>query len=241
MKAGDKVKTPAKHLIDAEIIGIDGNLATVKAYQIREKFGEKQKIETKRVFPLTALRKNEYSKKIISEKNRFGTRISWNGIEIEKAVLNTEVLYMYQKYAEGRVDMSPEYQRGLVWTEKQKQEYLMALFKSRAEIAPVFVQERIGEEEHYEVLDGKQRLNAIFDFIEDKIELERIRFSELSAEDTGKFLSYDIKYTRILSYDGKIPEDFKLEYFLEINEKGTRMSETQIDKVKNMLKNSGSI
>lgn len=241
MKVGTKVKTPYKYLIDAEITEINGNLATVKGYQVQERLGKKQKIETKRVLPLTALRENEYSKKIISEKNRFGTRISWNGIEIEKAVLNTEVLYIYKEYVKGRVNMSPEYQRDLVWTEKQKQEYLMALFKSRAEITPVFVQERFGEKEHYEVLDGKQRLNAIFNFIEDKIELDGIKFSELSAEDTGKFLSYDIKYTRILSYDGKIPEDFKLEYFLEINEKGTRMSEDQIDKVKNMLKNSGSI
>lgn len=241
MKVGDKIKTPAKYLIDAEITEIYGNLATIKGYQVRERLGEKQKIETKRVFPLTALRKNEYSQKSISEKNRFGTRINWNGIEIEKSVLNTEVLYMYKEYVKGRINMSPEYQRELVWTEKQKQEYLMALFKSRAEITPVFVQERFGEEEHYEVLDGKQRLNAIFDFIEDKIELDGIKFSELSAEDTGKFLSYDIRYTRILSYDGKIPEDFKMEYFLEINEKGTKMSEEQIDKVKNMLKNSSSI
>ena len=185
---------------------------------------------------MTALRENEYSKKIISEENRFGTRIRWNGTEIEKTVLNTEVLYMYQKYAEGRMNMSPSYQRGLVWTEKQKQEYLTALFKSRAEITPVFVQERFDREEHYEVLDGKQRLNAIFEFIEDKIELEGIKFSELSAEDTRKFLNYDVRYTRILSYEGKIPEDFKLEYFLELNEKGTKMSEKQIEKVKSMLK-----
>ena len=51
-----------------------------------------------------------------------------------------------------------------------------------------------------------------------------------------KLLNYDIRYTRILSYEGEIPEDFKLEYFLEINEKGTKMSESQIEKVKNMLK-----
>ena len=236
MKTGTKVKTPIKYLFDAEIIEINGNLATIKGYQIWEKFGKKKKVETKRVFPLTALRENEYSEKIISEENRFGTRIRWNGTEIEKTVLNTEVLYMYQKYAEGRMNMSPSYQRGLVWTEKQKQEYLTALFKSRAEITPVFVQERFDGKEHYEVLDGKQRLNAIFEFIEDKIELEGTKFSELSAEDTMKLLNYDIRYTRILSYEGKIPEDFKLEYFLEINEKGTKMSENQIEKVKNMLK-----
>lgn len=236
MKTGTKVKTPTKYLFDAEITEINDNLATIKGYQIWEKFGKKKKVETKRVFPLTALRENEYSEKIISEENRFGTRIRWNGTEIEKTVLNTEVLYMYQEYAEGRMNMSPSYQRGLVWTEKQKQEYLTALFKSRAEITPVFVQERFDGEEHYEVLDGKQRLNAIFEFIEDKIELEGIKFSELSAEDTMRLLNYDIRYTRILSYEGEIPEDFKLEYFLEINEKGTKMSESQIEKVKNMLK-----
>ena len=78
MKVGDKVKTPVKCLVDAEIIQINGNLATVKGYQIKEKFMEKQKIETKRVFPLTALRENEYSKKLflkktVSEQESAGT------------------------------------------------------------------------------------------------------------------------------------------------------------------------
>lgn len=41
MKVGDKIKTPAKYLIDAEITEIDGNLATIKGYQVRERLGEK--------------------------------------------------------------------------------------------------------------------------------------------------------------------------------------------------------
>lgn len=113
----------------------------------------------------------------------------------------------------------------------------MALLKSRAEIEPTFIQEYINEHEQYEVVDGKQRLHTIFDFINNGFTIgDNISFSDLSADDMMKILNFDVRYTRFISFTDEIPEDFKLELFLELNAKGTRMSEEQIKKVEDMLK-----
>lgn len=229
-----KIKTPFSYMEETEIISVNGNVATVRGY-VNDRSGRKEVV---RDFPVNALRENEYREEVIAENNRFGNMIDWNGHMIEKSIINSQLLNFYLKNEEGNINLSPEYQRDFVWTLEQKQEYIMALLKSRAEIRPVFIQEFDGENEKFEVVDGKQRLSSIFGFINDEFSLEDgTFFSQLSEKDVEKILHFNVEYTRFISFSDKIPYDFKLELFLEINVKGTEMSKEQINKVKKMAKN----
>lgn len=241
-KIGEKINTPNPSIFDAQIIEIKGKLAVIKGNMEFKNRSEKI-VEVKRTFPLNALRKETYSETDFSEENRFGSLISWEGTGIEKSTPSISVLELYERYAENKIEMKPQYQRDLVWTLEQKQEYITALLKSCAEINPVFTLEyENGNDGIYEVVDGKQRLNAIFEFIEDKFSVlfdkkqgKEMKFSELSAKDVLKILNFNVEQTIFICFDGKIPLSFKIELFLEINEKGTRISTEHIKKVKRMI------
>lgn len=136
---------------------------------------------------------------------------------------------------------NPEYQRTLVWTLKQKQDYITDLFNGMAEIKPTILLYYEDNKDIYEVLDGKQRLTTLFQFIDNEFALivdgEEVHFNDLIDTDKKFILNHNVYWTRIMSFKVLEPialED-KLTLFLEKNYLGTRMSDEQINKVLNML------
>ena len=136
---------------------------------------------------------------------------------------------------------TPEYQRALVWTLKQKQDYITNLFNGMAEIKPTILLYYADNKDIYEVLDGKQRLTTLFQFIDNEFAIivdgEEVYFNDLIDTDKEFILNHDVYWTRIMSFKVLEPialED-KLTLFLEKNYLGTRMSDEQINKVLNML------
>jgi hypothetical protein len=66
-------------------------------------------------------------------------------------------------------ELRPEYQRRLLWDQKKKSR-LIESFLMNVPVPPIFLYERnIGD---FEVMDGQQRLNAIIEFFDGKLELE---------------------------------------------------------------------
>lgn len=136
---------------------------------------------------------------------------------------------------------NPEYQRKLVWTLKQKQDYINNLFNGMAEIRPTILLYYEDNKDIYEVLDGKQRLTTLFQFIDNEFAIivdgEEVHFNDLIDTDKKFILNHNVYWTRIMSFKVLEPialED-KLTLFLEKNYLGTRMSDEQINKVLNML------
>ena len=136
---------------------------------------------------------------------------------------------------------NPEYQRTLVWTLKQKQDYINNLFNGMAEISPTILLYYEDKKDIYEVLDGKQRLTTLFQFIDNEFAIivdgEEVYFNDLIDTDKKFILNHNVYWTRIMSFKVLEPialED-KLTLFLEKNYLGTRMSDEQINKVLNML------
>lgn len=136
---------------------------------------------------------------------------------------------------------NPEYQRKLVWTLKQKQDYINNLFNGMAEIRPTILLYYEDKKDIYEVLDGKQRLTTLFQFIDNEFAIivdgEEVYFNDLIDTDKKFILNHNVYWTRIMSFKVLEPialED-KLTLFLEKNYLGTRMSDEQINKVLNML------
>lgn len=240
-KIGDKVKTPDKNIRNAVISEIINNrLVKIECEMYFPNSREQIRQSEITVIANTLIPiEEEYKNSKISEINRFGQLTVWKGQEIEIVKVDTDLSKMYRKYAEEEIDLNPEYQRELVWTDKQKQDYILAILKQRAKITPVII-EKLTEQETvlYEILDGKQRLTALFDYIDNKYPLQTGEyFKDLSAKDMNVITQTRVRYTRITSYNEcDVPLDFKLAYFLEINAMGTKITDEHIEKIENKLK-----
>jgi cyanate lyase len=133
------------------------------------------------------------------------------------------------------VDMNPAYQRELVWELEDKVKLIDSIF-SNVDIGKfVFRQlpERTSiEAPYYEVVDGKQRLSAIKDFYEDRFKYKGLTFSELNFRDQAHFETYPISVANVQrATDQQI---YKL--FVRLNTGGKAVSEEQINKVKELIK-----
>lgn len=221
---------------DLEIIDIDG----IEIYCKGKEYISNSRIEeskwsnfVKRKFFIFELRNKEFNNNINYKKES-----KWNKIIFRQLNMGTSLEYLYRQYKTGELDLNPFYQRDLVWTEEQKRSYIENLFLEKAQITPTlilnFSKEYIGA---FEVLDGKQRLSTLFDFIENKISIfDNVYFEELSSSDIKFLLSYIVKYTRISKQDcTDLTNKEKIELFIEINELGTKMSDEHINRIKKLL------
>lgn len=138
----------------------------------------------------------------------------------------------------GEMDMDPPYQRGHVWTQDQQIDYLGFLLEGGAS-PPVFVRElsidAACNPPFYEVVDGKQRITALYMWWNDRIpgrlgpnhnfrEIWRNQFSRIELRQVKRDLSVDarILYTNF--------EETLLVY-LRLNRGGTPHTDEDIDRV----------
>lgn len=166
----------------------------------------------------------------------------WEKI-IDRRTHDFRVSDLYKKMYEKQLDLSPFYQRDFVWTLEQKQAYIENLFKGKAVITPTFIQcskpveDRIDSFDFdvLEVVDGKQRLSTIFEFLENQFCLEDgVYFKNLNAKDKIELLFMNVKATEITprKWNNDLTDEQKIELFLEINELGTKMSEEHLKNIK---------
>ncbi len=77
----------------------------------------------------------------------------------------------YEGYELGKYNFSPPYQRRSLWTEEKKSFLIDSIIKNFP-IPPIFLHQKIDDatgKTSYDVIDGKQRLTALIEFIEGKI------------------------------------------------------------------------
>ena len=143
------------------------------------------------------------------------------------------------EYGSGFFDLHPVYQRGLVWSLEQKQSFIKSLFNKRAKVTPTFlVNPNKIKDGYYEVLDGKQRISTILEFVKGGFAVEGFYFNDLSLKDIICFKSVPFVYKTIKYYDKKIgetemPLKSKIELFLQVNEYGEHVSQEHLEKIKN--------
>lgn len=130
------------------------------------------------------------------------------------------------------VDMDVEYQREHVWGRKDKIELIDSIFNNVDIGKFVFVQRDIRVKgKLYEILDGKQRLTAITEFVEDRFKYRGFYFSELSYHDQHKFTDYNISY----GYLENPNKEAIFETFIKLNTCGKPMASKHINHVKQLL------
>ena len=96
-------------------------------------------------------------------------------LEKTKIVKQTwSILEIYQKVQAKKLVLDPSYQRNQIWKLDKKTAFIESLYMGIL-IPPIYVVEIPGENildgATYEVVDGKQRLTTILDFIENKFAL----------------------------------------------------------------------
>ncbi len=99
-----------------------------------------------------------------------------------------------------RLDLNPPYQRYSVWSQGYKQYFIDTIINGYPS-PPIFLhKENISNTHHvYHVVDGKQRLTSIFEFLDDELSLQRdhdqypgATYSDLPPDIQGKFGNYII-------------------------------------------------
>lgn len=97
------------------------------------------------------------------------------------------------------------------------------------------------EDDLLEILDGKQRLSTLFDFIDNKVTVNGLYFKDLANEDQEFIMNHKIDYRRIMkrSDASDLSLETKLQLFYEINLYGTKMTDEELKKVQKLLVNKG--
>ena len=73
-----------------------------------------------------------------------------------------------------QLDLEPPYQRKSVWSPKDKKFFIDTIFRNYPSPA-IFLHKSINDQGQslYHVVDGKQRLSTIIDFVQDKIKIDK--------------------------------------------------------------------
>ena len=149
----------------------------------------------------------------------------------------------YRRYRNGQIVVNRKYQRKLVWTQNEKRMLIDSILHEYPIPLILFAETQSEDGPVYEILDGMQRLNAIFDFIENKFDFNGkffdvnqlarakqlkdegiIELSEqgdvLEEKSCANFLDYQLAVT---SYQ-VMSEETIIEVFGRINSSGKRLS-----------------
>lgn len=132
------------------------------------------------------------------------------------------------------VDMDPIYQRGNVWSLEDKQALIHSIFNEVdiGKFVFIHLDYKGGDLPLYEILDGKQRLNAIIDFFENRYTYQGKYYHELSYRDQAHLEDYPISWAEIQNITLKQ----KLEYFIRLNVSGKPQDPEHMKRVEDLYK-----
>ena len=148
-------------------------------------------------------------------------------------MLNSGISSLLNMVYHSGVDFDVDYQRDHVWTLDDKIALIDSIFNNIDIGKFVFIQRSFGVEgKIYEILDGKQRLTAIAEFVEGRFEYNGCTFADLSSYDKNRFENHPIAW----GYLERPTKRAVYETFIKLNTCGRPMKNEDIDKVKNLLK-----
>ena len=134
------------------------------------------------------------------------------------------IILMYHHFG---INMNPEYQRDHVWTIDDRRFLIESIF-NKIDIGKfTLCMNGYSKLPMYEVIDGKQRIQTLVDFYEDRFTYRDKFYSQLSWKDQSHFTNYSISVaiSEYLTYEQK------LRYFLHLNVAGVPQDDAHIRKV----------
>lgn len=133
-----------------------------------------------------------------------------------------------------QIELNPSYQRRSVWTRKDKQYFLDTIFRSYP-CPAIFLHKQIFPDgkQIYNVVDGKQRLETIFSFIDGKISIPKEfgdsklngkKWAGLNTDDRQHFWNYVLPVEFINLSDGQVIN----EAFDRLNRNSWKLKEQEL-------------
>lgn len=139
------------------------------------------------------------------------------------------------------VDFNPDYQRGSVWDDGDREKLLDSIFAGREIGRFVFKQlpfTRTNDDgNYYEIVDGKQRMLTLLAFYENRFPYKGVSYNDLSPQDKNWFMDASIGIAEI---DQNVTRAEVLEIFLALNEGGKPVAKEVLDHARDLLKEETS-
>ena len=152
--------------------------------------------------------------------------------------ITSDVENMLNEFSVGTYDFNTIYQRDLVWSTEKKQEFVKKLLIGDVDLCPTFITAPYKKSKReYEVLDGKQRMMSVIQFVQNQFPVERLYYKDLTIGDVSRLMNATFKYKLVKYYDKKkgfseMSLKQKVELFLQINEYGQKVSDEHLSKIK---------
>lgn len=222
---GDKVRYGTLKESVVEEVLYEGKVYVLKCIATDNNYGNPFDYETYRVASWVEVRPICNSADTIFSENQ-DVRLDYYNSSIEGLLL--------KQYGFG-IDFDPDYQRGYVWDETDKELLLDSIFKN-IDIGK-FVLIHLSDGDwlergfSYEILDGKQRLSTLIEFYENKLAYKGKYYNDLSRMDKRAFNEHQVAVAEVRETDKKTV----LKYFLMLNRTGKSMDESHLTKVERML------
>ena len=134
-------------------------------------------------------------------------------------------------------DLNPDYQRGPVWSEHQQRRYIGHCLTG-GESPPIYIyRDRYKNDVPQEVVDGQQRLRAIYAFIGGQIPAEvysKGTWVELWWKDFDEIDRRSMHLNAKVSF-GEWSREDRLRFYLRLNSGGVTHPTEELDRVRTML------
>lgn len=143
---------------------------------------------------------------------------------------NRSISDIYSKAYHFGLNLDPEYQRGYVWSQEDKEKLIDSIFGNVDIGKFCFIKNKYSDDYLYEVLDGKQRCRTILDYYENRFPYKGKYYNDLSNNDRWYFDNYMISTAEVDFAD----KQTVLKYFLLLNTAGKVMDEEHLAKVNQM-------
>jgi len=111
----------------------------------------------------------------------------------------------YEGYQLGKYNFNPPYQRRSLWTDEKKSFLIDSILKNYP-IPPIFLHQKIDDKTgktKYDIIDGKQRLTAIVEFITNLIPISDEQGEELENNPIAGLFFNDFENSELSIYKGR--------------------------------------
>lgn len=141
------------------------------------------------------------------------------------------VFELKRKYEEKRsLILDPDFQREKVWTTRQKSELIESILMGIPLPVMYFAEDKYG---NLQVIDGRQRLETFFDFINEKFSLSQTpilnnkgkRFSDLEGREQTRLEDYQVI---VYIIKPQTPDRIKFDIFDRVNRGGTTLNKQEM-------------
>lgn len=143
----------------------------------------------------------------------------------------SSVFELKRQHEKNRINLSPDYQRGSVWSLRQKSELIESILMGIPLPIMYFFEDELGVKQ---VVDGKQRLSTLFSFLDNEFRLTELpvlqnikgkKFEELTGVEQGKIEDYKLSINVIKP---PTPDRIKFDIFDRVNRGGTRLNNQEM-------------